>query len=454
MDLKTILKQGRGQLVEFMVQPDVDRLAETLVAFANADGGTILVGIGAGGQIASDLASHDLEASLLRAQMRCRPPVKTEWEAIETLHGTVVAVVVPRSDELHTLQDGSILLRSGARNRRLSGEEIQQLAVSKGAGSFEEETVPRASIQDFDPDVIGEYELKRRQRKPRGEALSREELLLDSGALSPEGKVTVAGLLLFGQRPQVFLPQSGVVFVHFSGTQPGGISSPPGYSRREEFNGPLPRVIEQTWEVLWEEMRHEAVISGLTREDRPEYPEIAVREALVNAVAHRDYRLKGRRIELRMFDDRMEIISPGGLPGHITLANIVEEHFSRNPRLVRGLFYWGYIEELGIGVDRMIEAMVQAGHPSPHFEAQPYSVSVTLRNVRERPPSQWPESMNERQMRALKYIEENGRITNREYRALFPDVSPETIRLDLVDMVSRGLLLRIGDKKGTFYILK
>jgi len=97
---------------------------------------------------------------------------------------------------------------------------------------------------------------------------------------------------------------------------------------------------------------------------------------------------------------------------------------------------------------------VQAGHPSPHFEAQPYSVSVTLRNVRERPPSQWPESMNERQMHALKYIEENGRITNREYRTLFPDVSPETIRLDLVDMVSRGLLLRIGDKKGTFYILK
>jgi len=179
-----------------------------------------------------------------------------------------------------------------------------------------------------------------------------------------------------------------------------------------------------------------------------------VREAIVNAVAHRDYRLSGRRIEVRMFEDRMEIISPGGLPGHITLDNIVEEHFSRNPRIVKGLFYWGFIEELGLGIDRMIDEMIQAGHPAPQFEARPFTFKVTLRNVRERPVSKWMHSLNERQIKAFNYLQDHGRITNREYHDLCPDVTPETLRLDLTDMVDKGVLLRIGDKKGTYYILK
>ena len=200
-----------------------------------------------------------------------------------------------------------------------------------------------------------------------------------------------------------------------------------------------------------------AVVKGLERQDITEYPPFAVREALVNAVCHRDYRLRGRRIEIRMFADRMEVISPGGLPGFITVDNLVEEHFSRNPRLVSGLFQWGYIEELGLGIDRMIEELVQGGHPPPRFKDQPHSFAVTLFNARERkavPQGGWTKSMNERQARALTYIRERGSITNREYRDLCPDVSPETLRIDLADLVDRGVLLKIGAKKGTYYILK
>jgi ATP-dependent DNA helicase RecG len=165
--------------------------------------------------------------------------------------------------------------------------------------------------------------------------------------------------------------------------------------------------------------------------------------------------LKGRRIEMRMYSDRLEVISPGGLPGFITVDNLVEEHFSRNPRLVAGLFQWGYIEELGLGIDRMIEDMVNGGHPPPKFKAAPYSFTVTLFNARERKATpKWETVMNERQARALTFVRENGSITNREYRELCPDVSPETLRLDLNDLVDRGVLLRVGAKKGTYYILK
>jgi ATP-dependent DNA helicase RecG len=198
-----------------------------------------------------------------------------------------------------------------------------------------------------------------------------------------------------------------------------------------------------------------AVVNGLQREELTEYPPFAVREALVNAVAHRDYRVRGRRIEVRMYSNRMEVISPGGLPGYITVDNIVEEHFSRNPRLVNGLFQWGYIEELGLGIDRMIEEMVQAGHAPPDFKDTPHSFSVILSNQRKRKAvPKWTRNMNERQTRALSYVQDNGSITNREYQLLCPDVSSETLRLDLVDLVERGSLLKIGSKKGTYYILK
>jgi ATP-dependent DNA helicase RecG len=454
MDLKELLRKGRGQLLEFLPQPEADALAETLVAFANADGGTILVGLSSVGTVLQEVEPEHLEGALLRAQAMCRPPVKTEWQPLETGHGTAVAISVPRSPELHSVSDGRVLLRSGEKNRPLSGEEIRHLAAAKDTGDYEQEVVPGASVADLNEKAIAEYAAKRRLRGPRGEKMTDMELLSDSGAVDAEGKPTVAGLLLFGRNPQRPLAHAGAVLVRFAGTEPGGRDGLPGYTRREEIGGSLNLVIETLWDVIQEEMRHESVISGLKREEQPEYPLPAVREAIVNAVAHRDYRLAGRRIEVRMFDDRMEIVSPGGLPGHITLDNIVEEHFSRNPRLVRGLFYWGFIEELGLGVDRMIDEMVQAGHPPPQFEATPFTFKVTLRNVRERPVSKWEKVLTERQIKVVHYLQEHDRVTNRDYHDLCPDVTPETLRLDLVDMVEKGVLLRIGDKKGTYYILK
>ena len=218
----------------------------------------------------------------------------------------------------------------------------------------------------------------------------------------------------------------------------------------------MARVIERAWNIIWEEMRVGATVNGLERQELSEYPPFAVREALINAVAHRDYRIRGRRIEVRMYADRLEVISPGGLPGYITIDNLVEEHYSRNPRIVNGLFQWGYIEELGLGIDQMIEEMVQAGHEPPEFLAKPHSFTVVLRNKRDERTvaPKWTRTMNERQTRALTYVRENGSITNREYQKLCSNVSAETLRLDLVDLVNRSVLLKIGSKKGTYYILK
>jgi ATP-dependent DNA helicase RecG len=453
--LSDMSKRGPGPVVEYLPEPDVDALAATLVAFANSDGGTIVVGVDARGRPTGTTDPDELEGALLTAVGQCRPPVQTDWHQEDTSAGMLVMIRVTRSPELHSLQDGRVLIRAGSENRPLSGEQIRQLAATKSSGDFEAETLSGATRDNLDPAIITEYMEKRAERSRLPAKIEVDELLAEIGAVDERGRPTVAGLLLFCENPQVYMPQSGLTFVRFVGTELRGEDGLAGYGRREEITGPLARLVERTWNVLLEEMHMGAVVKGLEREERSEYPLFAVREALVNAVCHRDYRLRGRRIEIRKFSDRLEIISPGGLPGFITLDNIVDEHFSRNPLIVAGLYQWGYIEELGLGVDRMIEEMAQAGHPPPLFKDTTYSFTVSLSNVRERPPTpRWERTMNERQAKALAFIRENGRITNRDYRQICPNVSPETLRLDFVDLVDRGLLLKIGAKKGTYYILK
>lgn len=480
MPYSAMLATGEGPRLAFLQNADADILAENMVAFANTEGGVIVVGLQPDGKPASDPSdSLEIDQVLQQADELFNPPVVVDkWEALPLAAGDQVleaaehapdngeaggsppqvsafAIRVPRSTELHALADGRVLIRSGNVNRPLGGQEILRLASAKNTGDFETEAVPGATIDDFSRAMIDEYLEKRAERTKRPYSGEINRLLAEIGAVTADGKPTVCGLLLFSEYPQRWLPQSGVVFAKFVGATPRGESGLAGYSRREEVIGPVPRLIEATWNLVWSEMAVGAVVKGLEREETFEYPQFAVREALVNAICHRDYRLRGRRIEVRMFSDRLEVISPGGLPGFITVENIKEEHFSRNPRLVGGLFQWGYIEELGLGIDRMLEVMEQAGHSPPRFDARPYSFAVALHNERTSPPlPEWSRDTNHRQARALQYISENGSITNREYRGLIQTVSAETLRLDLADLVAKGILTKIGAKKGTYYVLR
>lgn len=477
-----ITQFGEGPRLALIQAADADLIAENMVAFANTEGGTIIVGLQADGAPSNRPAeSLAIEKALRRADELYNPPVVIEkWEEIALQSAeqpvenmpegsenggsagplisdrvSAYAIQVPRSTELHALADGRVLIRSGSVNRPLGGEEIQRLASAKNTGDFETEAVAGATIDDFSRAMIDEYLEKRTERTKRPYSGEVNRMLAEIGAITADGKPTVCGLLLFSEYPQRWLPQSGVVFAKFVGTTPRGESGLAGYTRREELVGPVPRLIEATWNLVWSEMAISAVVKGLEREETFEYPQFAVREALVNAIGHRDYRLRGRRIEVRMFSDRLEVISPGGLPGFITVENIKDEHFSRNPRLVGGLFHWGYIEELGLGIDRMMEVMQQAGHSPPKFDARPYSFAVALHNERTKPElPEWSRDTNHRQARALQYIRETGSITNREYRGLIQTVSAETLRLDLVDLIEKGILTKIGAKKGTYYVLR
>lgn len=361
---------------------------------------------------------------------------------------------------LHSHRDGRVLLRVGSQDKRLLGDEIFKIASAKSQVSYENDPVPQATWNDLDDRVIVEYLRRREERSGERIQLNKIELLRALGLTvvheDREGP-NVATVLLFGRHPEHFLVQSGLVFVRFAGTEPGsGPTGLPGYIRREDITGPLVQCIERGWQVVWEEMRKEAQITSLVREEIPEYPPFAIREAIVNAMVHRDWRVSGLRNQVRMFDDRIEVVSAGGFPGHITVENIVHEQFSRNPKTVKVLYHWNYIEELGIGVDRMIRAMTEAGHPAPEFTTNGHTVTVTLRSSIPRRmiaiPEAWKGRLNERQMRALQYVRERGSITNREYRELC-NVSRGLATRELSDMLRQGILMRQERGRATTYTL-
>lgn len=453
-----LLKQKADQTLDFLPNAEPKKIAETITAFANSDGGTLIVGVSEEGHPGNVFVEDDVADALEAALHLCAPPVHTDWQQAEEIPegGVIVMLRVDRSTELHALTDGRLLVRRGPQNVPTDGASIDQMVASRSIGEFETQAVSGAERDDLDENVIDEYLEKRQQRSPRSAVVSKDKLLQQIGALTSELKPTNCGMLLFGKDPQLFLPQSRAVFVKFMDVQPRGEKGEFGYGRREEIQGPLPQIIDRAWRVAWEEMDKRSVVRGLHRDEETEYPQSAVREALVNAVAHRDYRMTGRSIEIRMYTDRLEITSPGGLPAHITLDNIVEEHYSRNPRIVNGLYQWGYIEELGLGVDRMIEDMTAMGHQPPVFEAKSHRFTVILNNSKDfiQAIPDWETNMNERQLKAMHYLQQNNSISNREYRELCSHVGAETLRLDMVDLVNKGVLIKVGDKRGTRYILK
>jgi ATP-dependent DNA helicase RecG len=210
----------------------------------------------------------------------------------------------------------------------------------------------------------------------------------------------------------------------------------------------------------------------MARTESFEYPLEAARELVVNAVAHRDYSVSGDGIRLFIFRDRMEITSPGGLPGPVTIANIKDERFSRNPVIVQALSDLGFIERLGYGVDRVIDLMRQQQLDAPEFVETAGGFRVILRSKAASPAETPPEALpaappafngryegheiNPRQEAALVFLHTPGstRITNSDLQALCPDVHPETIRRDLADLVTKHILQKMGQKRGSYYILR
>lgn len=453
-DLERLLAEGRGALVEVLPADAPPRkLAVCLAAFANAKGGTLILRLPAAPD--ADTQADAARQTVREALLLCDPPLVLPLPRVASAaDGSALFIHVPSGLPRVYAVQGKFYGRVGARNATLPPSEVRRLMLERSDTPFESQIPPNARTDDLDEAKVARY-LAALQGLV---ADSPEETLLLRGCLAErEGRLvpTYAGILLFGKRPERFCRSSEIIALRYLG------ATLEDEFVREDIRDTLPEQIRRAEAFLVGHMRRGVRINGLARDEETEYPLEAVREAIVNAVAHRDYAVRGDSIRIAMFGDRIEFYSPGRLPGHVTLQNIVEERFSRNEVIVQVLADLGFIERLGYGIDRMIRRMTERGLPAPEFQETANGFKVTLygpagRFVATRPDARkWQLlNLNPRQQEALEYIARNGRITNREFQELSPEVSPETIRRDLADLVDKGLLLKIGEKRATYYILK
>lgn len=462
-DIYPILAEGMGpDLVWCAEDVQHGELAATLAALANTRGGTLFIGINP--QSGKLQGVQDQSAAMdrvFRACLTVDPTLVIPVPRVKRVGRVeIILISVPQGLPHVFGLEGRYYWREGSQTIPIPPRNLRQLLVEKGLVLFESQSPPDASYQDLDEVQIEAYiqayykaaKIENRENQPgiRDVLVQRGCLQAINGDMQP----TYAGLLLFGRTPQRWLPAAQILAARFSGHSFGDRFV------KEEMNGSILSQLQQAEKFLRANLQSVVRMIGLAHQEVLEYPFEAVRELVVNAVAHRDYNLQGDGIHLNIFSDRLEVTSPGGLPGPITVDNILSARYSRNPVIVQVLADLGFVERLGYGLDRAVTSMRQNSLNPPEFEESAGTFRVTLHNT---PTEDSPQpdmsryqalDINPRQETALNYLGTRRRITNREFHDLCPEVHPETLRRDLSDLVSKGVLVKIGDKKSTYYILK
>ena len=313
--------------------------------------------------------------------------------------------------------------------------------------------VPHAALDALDMSKVQEHieraidagRLDQAPHKPL-DFLSRYRCVIDHhGAPVP----TMAGILMFAHDPQFFFPHADVGLGHF----PSTIPDTEDVIHLKRHGGTLPEQIDFVEGYLWSNTRRGFTVEdGARRIEKPEYPRKVIRELTVNAIAHRDYNSTGKHTRISMFTDRIEWVSPGGLPGGITIENILQEQFARNPTIAELLHQAGYIERFGIGLDTVMRELRKAGLPDLGMRDTGVSFTVTVYghdapSIRAQTPFR---------LKLLDYARRHGQITMDDARRLNEELqafrSDRSLLNDLKGLVEAGFLQRVGRSRDTAYL--
>ena len=458
---------------------------DAIPAMAMTDGGLIVHGVADDRQITGCPLSQNTQDRITRSAAECGVDVQLREIAIEdtspSTHPpglqasperkllTICAVPAVRG-RIVTTPDGRLLRRVGGDSQPLRGDAMARFVRERERRSGEDEPMVRASAGRFDLEAINAA-LAAERRPPidaederasarEGTASTEAKVLralADLGvaiAASPPLATSVlrAAAILFATDPRDFLRGAAVQLVRRVGVEPG----PGPVSARAEFAAPFVKTVERCLSFIAEHTAKIEVVGGIRRETLPQYPLPVLREVVVNALAHRDYNLSGATVDVTVWDDRVEVRSPGSLPGHITKDNMRNEHYSRNPRIMRTLKTLGLVEEYGEGIDRMYREMEARLLDPPTFEATSSSVTVTLRNrsLADVDDQAWllgfAEDATASERRALLVARHEGAVTR---RALRPLMAETEAKATLESAVAKGLLRRVGSAGGTRYVL-
>ena len=347
-----------NQYVEFKREEvSTTELAEEMVAFANAEGGEIWLGVDDQGQSVGLTRSWE-DVIMNLARTACIPPLHPSYEPVECGGVTVARITIPKGPDrpYYTSRD-RYYIRVGSTKRVASREELVRLFQAAGLFHYDAVELASAGRNLLNLSAIADYFTRYELAFADQSELERDRLMRATDIIGDQGRATVGGLLVFGVAPERILPQAGIQFAVFAGLQPGAELRDKKY-----FGGALPQQVDNALAGLKANLPSPSRLQGARRVDAPAYPDSVFRELIVNAVVHRNYSLVGALIRILLFQDRIEFISPGRLPNTVRIDKLaVGTSFARNPILVRFLENLGYMDRLGRGLPMVVREATRLG---------------------------------------------------------------------------------------------
>lgn len=432
-----------GYLVEFKAFKgaiSVKELAKTMCAFANTDGGNIYIGVTDNRQIHGVHITPMLLDNIQNAAREvCVPSISMVLSEIAMENKKVLRISVEKSGHLHSVSAGQTYVRVGTQDKRILGEELLRLAETKSQVSFEENFL-EAGLEIIDRTALNEYYGARKKVSAAMGGLDEEDLLQKMGLAKREAggfKIKAGAFVLFGKEHDQTLLQRDFTFVKYD--VEGKM-----YSYREDISAPAAKTLERLMELIRPYNRITGGIQGVKRQESYIYPEDAIREAVVNALAHRDYRIAGLKNECRVYPDRLEMISAGSLPNIITLENIDKRHYSRNPKIMHALLILGLTEELGQGINMMRSLLKTNGNPQPEFIANPDQFKVIFYRPRK------PVSQNDARRILDDYFSANDFISRRQIESIC-GIGSTSAKYLIEKLLKGGYLEKVGNGPATRY---
>jgi len=453
--VKLLMREGEGLTAEFK-ERYTPRIDEDIVAFANAKGGTLLLGVRDDGNVVGERLTNDLKAKINSLARNCKPAITTEFSQV----GEVVAVVVPEGTEKPYSCGSGYYRRLDGNTQKMSHDELRIMFAENEHLPFEEKTVKGFSFDDVSKAKIRAFTKEAAIRI--GSAAVPD--FLRSLKVADETRVKNAGILFFAKDAYDHLHQAQMTLLAFKGTDRLHI-----YDRRDVRDDLLTQFNEAVG-FLQKHLNVRSEILGVNREDIYEIPIGVLREALVNALMHRDYSITGTQVSVEVHDDRVEIVNPGGLPKGLSVRNLGTVSIRRN-ELISDLFFRLHkVERIGMGIQKMKEAMVAAGLREPAFASDAFFRATFQRSpefalkegkgkgVREKfgegaeelvekLQEKLGEKLAENERHILRLIHSNRRISISDM-AKEVGISTTAVHKNLTKLKQRGILRRVGPDKG------
>lgn len=440
--LELALLEGEGQRVEFKERfANLDR---EIVAFANTAGGIIYLGVDDSRKIIGIPIDNQLKSQVTDIAHNCDPSIQITFQ--EYHHEQVLGVVVGKgTDKPYRCKEG-FYIRNGPSTQKLKRDEIVALISQNNKTRFDEAFNEHFHYpRDFSEEALQEF-LKISGVKSHA---SPHDILISLNVAEDDHhhfKLTNAGVLFFAKDPQRFFPESYVTAIKYKTHERFSILD------KKDFTGSPLSQIEQTLSFMIRHMNIEPSIQVSNkqvlgaRKDLYEYSPIAIREAVINAIAHRDYLYDSSHVYVHMFPEYIEIENPGGLYRGITLEDLGKRSVRRNRMIADLLHRAGFIERVGSGFSRMENALLENSNPPLEVK------SSNFFNIRfyKRLSNIEPSKLTPRQIKIYQIMSEKEAMTKKEIAAQL-DVSEDTVIRELNALIQLGAVTKQGAGKSTVY---